>query len=167
MKTRIIITAILMFGLPLVIHAQASGNPIQPLVTSYLELKNALFSSDVKTAKIAATQLKQELSKINPDSLHKDEKGQLQKLAENIDRIINSSDLVKQRNYFMAVSESFYQLLKIDGGNSEILYYDFCPMANNGKGAYWISETEKIKNPYYGSKMATCGSVKDSLPPVK
>jgi hypothetical protein len=33
-------------------------------------------------------------------------------------------------------------------------------MYNDGKGAVWISEAKAIKNPYYGSQMLTCGSVK-------
>jgi len=31
------------------------------------------------------------------------------------------------------------------------------------KDAYWLSNETAIKNPYYGSRMLTCGSVKDTL----
>jgi len=34
-------------------------------------------------------------------------------------------------------------------------------MAGDGKGAIWISETKEIKNPYYGKKMLSCGSMKE------
>jgi hypothetical protein len=33
-------------------------------------------------------------------------------------------------------------------------------MYENGKGAVWISEYKEIKNPYLGTKMLTCGSIK-------
>jgi hypothetical protein len=33
-------------------------------------------------------------------------------------------------------------------------------MADDNKGAVWISETKEIKNPYFGKDMATCGSIK-------
>ncbi len=36
-------------------------------------------------------------------------------------------------------------------------------MAFNDAGAYWLSKTSDIKNPYYGKKMLTCGEVKDSI----
>ncbi len=36
----------------------------------------------------------------------------------------------------------------------------FCPMVDNNKGAYWLSLSETIYNPYFGSKMLKCGSVK-------
>ena len=45
-------------------------------------------------------------------------------------------------------------------GTTQKLYQDHCPMYNDGKGAVWISEAKAIKNPYYGGKMLTCGSVK-------
>jgi Cu(I)/Ag(I) efflux system membrane fusion protein len=36
-------------------------------------------------------------------------------------------------------------------------------MAFDNKGAYWLSNVSEIKNPYFGEKMLTCGSVQDSL----
>jgi hypothetical protein len=36
-------------------------------------------------------------------------------------------------------------------------------MANEGKGAIWISETADIKNPYMGNKMSTCGQIKEEI----
>lgn len=35
--------------------------------------------------------------------------------------------------------------------------------APNGKGAYWLSESEEIKNPYYGEVMLTCGETKEVI----
>jgi Cu(I)/Ag(I) efflux system membrane fusion protein len=36
-------------------------------------------------------------------------------------------------------------------------------MAFNDKGAYWLSDKEAIRNPYFGDKMLTCGSVEETL----
>jgi hypothetical protein len=36
-------------------------------------------------------------------------------------------------------------------------------MYNKGKGGIWLSETREIKNPFYGNKMLTCGSVQKAL----
>ena len=30
-------------------------------------------------------------------------------------------------------------------------------MAFNNEGAYWLSDAEQIRNPYFGDKMLTCG----------
>ncbi|CAN5541604.1 hypothetical protein BH11BAC1_BH11BAC1_09490 [soil metagenome] len=43
------------------------------------------------------------------------------------------------------------------------VYYQFCPMANNVKGAYWISEKSAISNPYIGKKMPACGNTRDTI----
>jgi hypothetical protein len=36
-------------------------------------------------------------------------------------------------------------------------------MAQDGKGAMWLSESKEIKNPYFGDKMMECGSVEEEI----
>lgn len=43
------------------------------------------------------------------------------------------------------------------------LYLSFCPMAFSGEGGYWIQESDKIANPYFGGKMLGCGEVKKTF----
>ena len=43
------------------------------------------------------------------------------------------------------------------------VYYQFCPMAFNEKGAFWLSTTKEISNPYFGDQMLTCGEIKETL----
>jgi hypothetical protein len=47
-----------------------------------------------------------------------------------------------------------YDLLKTFG-SEQILYKVFDSMSNDGKGAFWLSETKEIKNPYMGKAMLT------------
>ena len=61
------------------------------------------------------------------------------------------------------LSKDIADLIKTFGNGGQTLYKDFCPMANDGKGAIWISEIKAIKNPYLGKKMTTCGSVKEEI----
>jgi hypothetical protein len=60
------------------------------------------------------------------------------------------------------LSQDMYDLVKSFDG-TQTLYKDFCPMANDNKGAFWISEIKEIKNPYLGKKMSTCGEVKEEI----
>jgi Cu(I)/Ag(I) efflux system membrane fusion protein len=39
------------------------------------------------------------------------------------------------------------------------IYVQHCPMADNNKGADWLSKEKEIKNPYFGNSMLTCGEV--------
>ncbi|PKP34687.1 MAG: hypothetical protein CVT98_10650 [Bacteroidetes bacterium HGW-Bacteroidetes-15] len=41
----------------------------------------------------------------------------------------------------------------------ETIYVQHCPMADNNKGADWLSSEKEIKNPYFGSSMLKCGEV--------
>jgi Cu(I)/Ag(I) efflux system membrane fusion protein len=36
-------------------------------------------------------------------------------------------------------------------------------MANNNKGAVWLSTEKEIRNPYYGDKMMRCGEILEEL----
>jgi hypothetical protein len=55
-----------------------------------------------------------------------------------------------------------YFLVKSFGAGKAV-YHDFCPMANDDKGALWVSEVADIKNPYFGASMLTCGSVEEEI----
>jgi hypothetical protein len=54
------------------------------------------------------------------------------------------------------LSKEVHDLIKTFGTDQK-LYQDYCPMYNQGKNGYWISETKNVKNPYYGSEMLSCG----------
>jgi hypothetical protein len=60
-------------------------------------------------------------------------------------------------------SSSLFSLVKAFGATNQTAYYQRCPMANDNKGAYWISQEKEIRNPYYGEKMLKCGENKETL----
>ena len=49
------------------------------------------------------------------------------------------------------------------GLDNEKAYYQYCPMANRDQGAYWFSETEEIRNPYFGEDMLGCGENRETI----
>ena len=59
--------------------------------------------------------------------------------------------------------QSFYKSIKTYGLAGTTAYYQFCPMAEGDKGAYWMSNSEEIKNPYFGEAMLGCGENKETL----
>ena len=68
----------------------------------------------------------------------------------------------KQRTAFIQLSSAMIQSVKTFGINKKI-YNQFCPMANDNKGANWLSFQENIKNPYFGDAMLTCGSTEETI----
>ena len=66
-----------------------------------------------------------------------------------------------KRSHFVILSDALTKAIDMFGTEtSKPIYLEFCPMANNDKGAFWISADKEIKNPYYGKQMMTCGEVK-------
>ncbi|WP_026450182.1 efflux RND transporter periplasmic adaptor subunit [Aequorivita capsosiphonis] len=83
-------------------------------------------------------------------------------LKESATEISNTSDIQKQREYFVSLSGHFINALKTFGINQKI-YVAYCPMANNDVGAYWLSQNKKIQNPYFGASMLNCGEISDLI----
>ena len=75
----------------------------------------------------------------------------------------NAGKIDHQREHFITLSKNISEVTKTLKISSETSYLLFCPMANDGKGAFWLSQEDKVKNPYYGKQMLTCGSVKETL----
>jgi len=70
--------------------------------------------------------------------------------------------LVEARERFKGLSQSIISYLKALQGRIngvEKIYVYYCPMA----GASWLQKEEGTRNPYYGSSMLKCGSVKEEL----
>ena len=79
-------------------------------------------------------------------------------VKEAIKSIMESTDVEDQRKHFMTVSAAIEKL--VDGQvESGIVYKQYCPMAFGNTGAYWISDSKEIRNPYFGDKMLKCGRI--------
>ncbi|WP_149276763.1 DUF3347 domain-containing protein [Pareuzebyella sediminis] len=74
----------------------------------------------------------------------------------------STDDIAEQRQLFSVLTEKLEPVLKesLSGGT---IYKQFCPMAFEGKGGYWLSVSEEIRNPYFGEKMLRCGTVKEVI----
>lgn len=48
-------------------------------------------------------------------------------------------------------------------GVINVSYEQYCPMADDNNGAYWLSESNKVLNPYFGSSMLNCGEIKNEI----
>jgi Cu(I)/Ag(I) efflux system membrane fusion protein len=134
---------------------------------SYIELKNALVASDANKSKQAASKIQQTLSKIDMSLLKGDAHNQWMRMLDNLNlhlKAISSSGAIEsQRTSFAGLSDALYAAVKTFGLMGKTAYYQFCPMANNSKGSYWLSEKKDIQNPYYGESMLTCGETKETL----
>lgn len=129
---------------------------LSPLLTSYYNLKDALVSSNANAATASAAGLVKAISETDKEIV-KDEYRNV--LLNDATAISKTKDLKIQREKFSTLSASIFALAKTVKLSAEPVYQQYCPM----KKASWLSNNKAIKNPYYGSAMLTCGSVKEIL----
>jgi hypothetical protein len=144
-------------------HEQTQNQSLlQPVLNNYLSVKDALVLSDGAAVQQQAAALQKSLEGISMSSLGEKEHMAWMKVYEQLiaeSKVMAAcKDVAKQRRVFMELSQHMYTLVQAME-LTEPLYWQFCPMYNNGKGANWISKEKEIQNPYYGSQMLTCGRV--------
>ena len=141
-------------------------NPLSAVFDNYFALKNSLVKTDGTTASISAKNLSTALSKVKMASLSNEVHMVWMKILDNLkidtQKIADTKEPNKQRQYFSSLSKRLYEVMKISKQETPT-YYQFCPMANDGKGANWLSKEETIKNPYYGSQMLSCGKTVETI----
>lgn len=132
-----------------------------------LDLKEAFVASDPAQVQKAVKPVQKALSavdmKLLKDKAHMAWMDQLKTLDSSLKAISEANAIDVQRESFANFSQALYQGVKSFGISSEEAYYQYCPMANNNQGAYWLSDAKEIRNPYFGDKMLTCGSVKETI----
>jgi len=133
----------------------------------YVTLKDAFVSSDAAKVKTEATATLGALEKVDmalvTGAAHHDWMTYLGGMQTSLQQIGASTDIETQRAAFSNLSNELYKAIKAFGLSGETAYYDYCPMAFNNKGGYWLAKEDKIQNPYFGDKMLTCGSVEEKL----
>lgn len=139
---------------------------LKPVFDNYFALKNALVKTDGNTASTNATALLKAINEVKMEKLKTEEHLVWMKVLKDLlvdaGQIANTKIVKEQRDYFDTLSKNMYALIKVSKPETPI-YYQNCPMANNGKGANWLSKEIGIKNPYYGSQMLTCGSTIETI----
>ncbi len=137
------------------------------LLDQYLNLKNYLVQDNSKMAIQAAGNFQKALSGVDMKHLSGDNHLKWMDLsggiAESLTSIINSDGLEQERKTFQSLSKDLYDAIKTFGVMNRTVYYQFCPMYDNNKGGYWLSETEEILNPYFGKEMLSCGEIRETL----
>ncbi|WP_277632946.1 DUF3347 domain-containing protein [Avrilella dinanensis] len=137
------------------------------LFSHYQHLTFALSSDNDKEAANASKGMLEALSKIKSDGFSAEDKTTYEDIAADIKEHAehisdNVGNIAHQREHLVMLSKDFYDIAKTFGTDKP-LYKVFCPMYDDNKGAYWLSDSKEIKNPYYGEDMLTCGEVQEEL----
>ena len=141
-------------------------NQFDVVFNAYFSLKDALVKTDSDAASKAGNELVSSIESVKMDKLEMDVHMVWMKVMKNLKKdattAANSKDIKTQRASFDTLSENMYKLIKISKQESPV-YLQHCPMANDGKGANWLSKENTVKNPYYGSMMLSCGKIVETI----
>ena len=141
-------------------------NQLIAVFTNYFAVKDALVKTDGNTASTKATALLYAINAVKMETLKTDEHNVWMRILKNIkedaEHIADTKDAKHQRDHFDTLSKNIYDLIKVSKQETPS-YYQFCPMANNGKGANWLSKENAVKNPYCGSIMMSCGKTVQTI----
>ncbi len=145
-------------------RTQQSTDPLSPVFDAYFALKDALVASNANNAQAKAKALDAALREVKMDALehtvHVAWMKAMGPLASTTALIAGTADLASQRKAFAELTGPMAELAKASPASTPI-YVDHCPMYEGG--ADWLSRDKAIKNPFYGSQMMTCGSVKETI----
>jgi Cu(I)/Ag(I) efflux system membrane fusion protein len=140
---------------------------LQKVYDEYNLMKDAFVATDAKKVRKAAVKVESSLQNVDMGLLKGDSHmiwmENLTVLKAELSAISGTSDISLQRISFAVFNDAFYASLKTFGLAQGTVYYQYCPMANGDKGAYWLSNIEEINNPYFGDEMLRCGETKETL----
>ena len=138
-------------------------NQLNKVFDQYILLKDALVKEDNNSVQKSAKELINSMVKIDMKLLADDKAHNhwmliSKEINASATSISKTSEIGVQRDHFKYLSGYLIKAVKSFGVNQEV-YEQFCPMADNDKGAGWLSLSKEIKNPYFGNKMLRCGEI--------
>ncbi|SIQ31475.1 Protein of unknown function [Chryseobacterium sp. RU37D] len=152
-----IITAVLSLFSILSISAQSKKDAqVSKLYQNYIAIKSALASDDADKTSKAAEEFIKTASAIDYKVVSE---GNLNILKKDATAISEARNITVQRETFFNLSDNMIGLTKEFKLSENPIYVQYCPMADGS----WLSDEKKIVNPYYGSSMLSCGSVKSEI----
>ena len=138
------------------ISAQKNDASVSKLFQNYLNIKNALVSDNSDSASKAANEFIKSASLIDFKVLSE---GNIIALKKDASEIADSRSIDSQREIFGHLSKNMIALSKNFKLADKSVFVMYCPMAD----ANWLSTEKIIKNPFFGSSMISCGSVKSEI----
>jgi hypothetical protein len=135
----------------------------ETILKDYFNLKDVLVSDNEAKAKELGATLAKSIVNIDFSAYTEIQKTELQDIIKDAlehAEHIAKSPLSHQREHFKVLSKDITDMVAITG-TKNTLYQQFCPMYDGGSA--WLSMSKDVKNPYYGSKMLTCGKVQKEI----
>jgi hypothetical protein len=126
----------------------ALTEPVKSVFESYLKIESALANESAVGIGFNASTI---ASAVRGDSMKMFPK----KVANQAEILAGTRNLSSAREAFKPLSKSLIQYL-VDHNITSAYVEVYCPMAK----ASWLQKDKKIKNPYLGGSMRSCGAIR-------
>jgi Cu(I)/Ag(I) efflux system membrane fusion protein len=140
---------------------------LQKVFDSYFQLKDALVQDDFTGARTNTETLKNLVAKTDTKLFEGKAHDAWMQFSEpaaaDLKKMAAAKSIAEERAHFKPFSERMVVLAKTFASAGETIYVQHCPMADNNKGADWLSREKKVLNPYFGDAMLTCGKVTEVI----
>jgi Cu(I)/Ag(I) efflux system membrane fusion protein len=141
---------------------------MDPVFSRYFKVHYALSRDKLGEAQSSAKEVREALKGVDMGFLegatHMAWMGDVKKLEKSAGNVAGAKNIAKARAAFEGLSDSLYSVAKKFGVSGEATILRFhCPMAADGKGAYWLQNKEGTENPYFGSAMFKCGEQVETI----
>ena len=121
---------------------------LKAVVAPYLEVQAQLAADKVDGIKASAAAISTAASSLGKPG---------EAMVEAAKALEQAADLEAAREAFGPLSDAVIAAAKAEGWTGlDDVKVAFCPMVNRS----WLQKGEKIRNPFYGSAMLTCGEIK-------
>ncbi|MCB0471962.1 MAG: efflux RND transporter periplasmic adaptor subunit [Flavobacteriaceae bacterium] len=140
---------------------------LKNVFAEYTNLKNALVAGNFESARSSSQKMQVKMGQVDMELLkdakvHKKWMQLENEINNGVSAFETSKNIDQQRDHFKALSLKMAEGLTLFGINQKV-YLQFCPMADDNKGAYWLSLDKEILNPYFGDLMLSCGSTVNEI----
>jgi Cu(I)/Ag(I) efflux system membrane fusion protein len=140
---------------------------LSTIFNAYILFKDKLVATDAKNSFTGAQKLSKIIETTNMNlfsgASHEYWMAKSKMILISLKEIKQTSNIDEIRKSFVSISENLIKIFKAFGTGKNKAFIQFCPMANQNIGAFWLSTEYEIKNPFYGSMMLNCGETRDTI----
>ena len=144
--------------------------PLQKVFDAYFAARQALAGDDLAAARTAMAGAAAALAEVPAEPFRSEAdrtwKANADALGAALQAARGAEDIETLRAAFWQASQQLMAVVRHFGEpGGRTVYWAHCPMAFNDRGANWLTLTEEIRNPYFGSQMLQCGLVQETIEP--
>lgn len=137
------------------------------VLAEYFTLKDFLTQDNLLEAQRIGKHIENQLNHFKSTELTKHELSLWEETQHILQKSIKSfnsqKDILKSREEFKTFSEELIKMVVQINDEQSTFFIHSCPMAVDNKDGDWLSKEKDIMNPYMGSAMLKCGSLKEQI----